>query len=167
MAEEKGKAGRPKVLLRRHVREVKKETRDWIDQRLEGFLSTHDVSKIPIARVIGAGITAAGTYMMMVWTIKAAKTAGKIVVEGADVVSDAVLGFFVDVFRKAPFLPGTEVSADAIEAQIMKGPAVIGFLKEKELDPLAIGPALIAGGMVLAGLNPGEVLKGIGEILPG
>ncbi len=161
------KPGRPKVLVRRHVLDVKKETREWIDERLEGFLSTHDVSKIRIGRILGAGITAAGTYMMAVWAIKASKKAGKLVVEVADVVSDSVLGFFVNIFKKAPFLPGTMVAADAMEAQIMKGPAVLGFLEGKELDPLAIGPALIAGGMVLAGLNPGEVLKGIGEILPG
>ncbi len=173
MPSDQEKAGRPRVLLRRHVLEIKKETRKWIDDLFDsdgeigGFLSKFDAGKIPVARIIGAGITAAGTYMMAVWAIKAGKQAGKFVVEAADVVRDSVLGFFVDIFKRSPFLPGTVVSADALEAQILKGPAVLGFLESKEIDPLAIGPALIAGGMVLAGLNPGEVLKGIGEILPG
>ncbi len=158
-----GQKGRPKDSDYRWPRTMTHELKIELP---EDFLSTHDVNRIPTARIIGAAITAAGTYMMAMWAIKAAKNAGTIIVSSADTASDVILGFFVDIFEKAPFLPGTTGAAAALEAQIAKGPAGIGFLKEKKLDPLGIGPALIAGGMVLAGLNPGEVLKGIGEILP-
>lgn len=46
---------------------------------------------------------------------------------------------------------------------------VSGFGGGEELlapEPFAIGIGLVTGGMVLAGQNPGEILKGIGEIIP-
>ncbi len=46
-----GKAGRPKVLLRRHVIEVKKETRDWIEEMI-GMVTTRHIA--------GKGLRAVG-----------------------------------------------------------------------------------------------------------
>ncbi len=40
-----GKAGRPKVLLRRHVIEVKKETREWLDEKIEEVTRTYIIGK--------------------------------------------------------------------------------------------------------------------------
>ncbi len=110
----------------------------------EGLLSSLNVNRIKRARIIGAVITAVGTYMLAKLAIDSAKVAGKVVFQ----VLDPVMDFFSNVFK------------------VGDPEAVPGFVEPKGLDPLAIGPALIAGGMVLAGLNPGEVLKGIGEILP-
>ncbi len=40
-----GKAGRPKVLLRRHVIEIKEDTREWLEERLGDFLKAHYAGK--------------------------------------------------------------------------------------------------------------------------
>ncbi len=47
----------------------------------------------------------------------------------------------------------------------MFGPGVDAFKELGQFDPFAFGAALTAGGMVIAGLNPGEVLKGVGSII--
>ncbi len=48
-----GKAGRPKVLLRRHVIEVKKETRDWIEEL------AHDLLNKNVAAGVGKQVISA------------------------------------------------------------------------------------------------------------
>ncbi len=51
MPSEQGKLGRPKVLIRRYVIEVKKETRDWIEEMI-GVVTTRAVA--------GKGLRAVG-----------------------------------------------------------------------------------------------------------
>lgn len=71
---------------------------------------------------------------------------------------NAISGFFGGpTVQKKPLPPGAP-------------PAIEPTDKLKELfalEPLALNAAFMAGGMVLAGLNPGEVLSGIGRILDG
>ncbi len=53
-----GKAGRPKVLLRRHVIEVKKETREWIEEMI-GTVTTRTIA----GKAIEAGGRAARGFL--------------------------------------------------------------------------------------------------------
>ncbi len=104
---------------------------------------------VPRSRIIGAAVAGVGAYLLV---RTAQKTAGDIVrsvVGGLTTVGD----FLVGVFSRGVIRPSTP-----------------SFLPEEELlalDPFAVSVALITGGMILAGQNPGEILKGIGEIIPG
>ncbi len=46
MPSEQGKPGRPKVLVRRHVIEVKKETREWIEKQIDGIRNAFVLGKV-------------------------------------------------------------------------------------------------------------------------
>lgn len=115
----------------------------------EDFLATmggevlHD--GIPKARIAGAVAAGVGAFVLV-------RTFQKF---GGDVLRE-VAGVFVWI------------------GQALTGrfdPPVSGFGGTGEEifapEPFAISMGLVVGGMILAGQNPGEVLKGIGEIIPG
>ncbi len=158
------KAGRPRVLIRRHVLEIKEDTQAWIVEQLDAYTDRRTYGRT--SRVIGAGIAATGIYFMVKLidefgrgvadAAKKAFTEGPLPTGGQPGL--AAINYFISVFA-----PGDE------EAEKDKGRVherAIETLKELgRFDPFAFGAALTAGGMVLAGLNPGEILKGIGSII--
>lgn len=158
MAKEKEKLGRPKTLVRRHVLEVKEDTREWIEETISQFTEKRSYGRN--SRVIGAGIAAAGIYTM----VRLIDQFGRGIVEGvkglaADVftgVSIPVINFFTSIF-------GVRVGVG--EPTLETAPAISELEELGQFDPFAFGAALTAGGMILAGQNPGEILKGIGSII--
>ncbi len=100
---------------------------------------------IPRARIVGATVAGAGAYLL----VRALqKTLGDILKE-----LPAILRFLSPLGAFTPGLP--EEPLPGPDEELLT------------LDPAAVSVGLIAGGMVLAGQNPGEILKGIGEIIPG
>ncbi len=160
MAETKGKAGRPRVLIRRHIIEVKKETRSWIEEQLGSFTDTRTFGKT--GRVIGAGIAAVGVYVM----VRLINQFGRNVVKGAEGVAlDILTGVSIPIVNIFTSLFGTSVTVDE-KVKVKVHEEITASLEDLGgFDPFAFGAALTAGGMVLAGLNPGEILKGIGSII--
>jgi hypothetical protein len=110
-----------------------------------GFLSKFDASKISRARIVGAAMAGVGAYV----TVRIfQKTGGDILREIAGVFNWIAQGITGQGFD----------------------PIVSGFGEAEEIftpEPFAIAIGLTVGGMLLAGQNPGELLKGIGEIIPG
>ncbi len=117
----------------------------------ESFLSQQDADRVPRWRVMGAAATAVGTYLMvdLIGVLgNQIRQAAAPVPAWLAVLSPGV--FLMNWFtrqitgEKLPELP-------------------------KEFKPNWLGMALgtMAGGMVLAGLNPGQVLSGIGDIIDG
>ncbi len=53
----KEKAGRPRVLVRRHVLEIKEDTRDWIEEQLNGLKQAFVVGKV--SRSVGDALKGA------------------------------------------------------------------------------------------------------------
>ncbi len=165
--------GRPKTLVRRHVLEIKKDTREWIEGALETFTDKRTYGKT--SRVIGAGIAAAGIYTM----VRLVTQFGAGIAEGIKSIqkdiflstSIPVINFFTSIFGvqvgvKGPQPSGVQQKLD--KKKVHKEEEFVDFTILEELgqfDPFAFGAALTAGGMVLAGLNPGEILKGIGSII--
>ncbi len=156
--------GRPKTLVRRHVLEIKKDTREWIVEQLGAFTDRRSFGKT--GRVIGAGIAAAGVYFMVRLinefgrdvgeAAKKAFTEGPLPTGGQPGL--AAINYFISVFAPA------DQEAEKDKERVHED--VADVLKELgQFDPFAFGAALTAGGMVLAGLNPGEILKGIGSII--
>ncbi len=118
----------------------------------EGFLGTLGsetmTEGIPKARIAGAVAAGAGAYLM---TRVFQKTAGDVLRAVIGAV-DPITQYLADVFGGTPrFQPGVGGAPEEALA----------------LDPFAVSMGLIVGGMILADQNPGEVLKGIGEIIPG
>ncbi len=118
----------------------------------DGFLGTLGsetmTEGIPKARIAGAVAAGAGAYLM---TRVFQKTFGDVLRDVVGAV-DPITQYLADVFGGTPrFQPGVEREKEEILA----------------LDPFAVSMGLIVGGMILADQNPGEVLKGIGEIIPG
>ena len=111
-----------------------------------GETLTKGISKARIAGAIAAGT---GGYIL-VRVLQ--KTAGDIL---RSILSTEPGGemdsFFGVIFGKFGFAPGVKPTQEQLLA----------------LDPAAVSIGLLTGGMVLAGLNPGDILKGIGEIIPG
>lgn len=102
-------------------------------------------------RVIGAAATAAGSYAIVHLVLTLGHNLQQAVLEGLTQVPELPFNFFVGLF-------GGE------QLNIFKPNYVPPF---RDFDPMAFGAALVAGGMVLAGQNPGEVLVGIGTIIEG
>ncbi len=118
----------------------------------EGFLATMGgetlTGGIPKARIAGAVAAGAGAYLM---TRVFQKTLGDVLKDVIGAV-DPITQYLADVFGGTPrFEPGVGIPKEELVA----------------LDPFAVSMGLIVGGMILADQNPGEVLKGIGEIIPG
>ncbi len=129
----------------------------------EGFLGQFGSALdngIPRARIVGAVAAGVGAYLLVRTT---QKVAGDIVRTSVGVVT----GFFEAAFNliTGPFI-GLPLKPGALTPGFSPG-----LTKEQEAlvaaDPFAISIGLITGGMILAGQNPGEILKGIGEIIPG
>ncbi len=111
---------------------------------------------VPRARTAGAIAAGVGAYLLVRSTQKVAGDIVRTTVAGAT-------GLFEAIFN---------VTTGAIFGiKVKPGGFAPGFTKEQEAlfaaDPFAISIGLIVGGMILAGQNPGEILKGIGEIIPG
>ncbi len=161
----KSNAGRPKVLVRRHVLEIKEDTQEWIEKTIAQFTDRRTYGKT--SRVIGAGIAAAGIYTM----VRLIGIFGRGIAEGVkDVQKDIFLTTSVPVINFFTSIFGVQVRAKEQEEKARVGGEEINLSILEELgqfDPFAFGAALTAGGMILAGQNPGEVIKGIGEIIPG
>ncbi len=156
----KEKAGRPRVLIRRHVLEIKEDTQDWIEDTIDRFTEQRTFGKN--SRIVGASITAVGVYTMVRIVglfgrdvgeaVKEAFTGGPLPTGGQPGLS--AINYFIRLFSAPP------KDEDAMEDTT--------FLEDLgQFDPFAFGAALMAGGMVLAGLNPGEILKGVGKIIDG
>ncbi len=156
------KPGRPKVLVRRHVLEIKKDTQEWIVEQLDTFTDRRTFGKT--GRVIGAGIAAAGIYTMVRLIDQFGRDIGEQVAKAAKDAAIAglpVINFFVSIFGVR-----LGVKEQEEKARVQGMELDLSVLEELgQFDPFAFGAALTAGGMVLAGLNPGEILKGIGSII--
>ncbi len=156
--------GRPKTLVRRHVLEIKKDTRKWIVEQLESFTDGRSYGRS--SRVIGAAIAAVGVYSMVrligMFGRDVADAAKKAFTEGPLPTGGqpglAAINYFISIFGAG------EQEAEEAKKKVHEG-AIDVLLELGTFDPFAFGAALTAGGMVLAGLNPGEILKGIGSII--
>ena len=122
-------------------------------------------------KVLGASFAAAGAYGLVHLLVVTAQQPFKTVQDlydeleaqnpGADPVVLALgtfgdLGFaFLNFFGAGiPKKPSEKKAAAQLEEAAL-------FL----FDPIAMSAATMTGGMVLAGQNPGEILKGIGSII--
>lgn len=154
--------GRPKTLIRRHILEIKEDTREWIVDQLDTYTDRRKFGRN--SRVIGAAISAVGVYAMVRLVglfgrgvgdaAKAAFVEGPLPTGGQPGL--AAINYFIGLFSAPP----ADEDRDRVHEE------AIEVLKELgQFDPFAFGAALAAGGMVLAGLNPGEILKGIGSII--
>ncbi len=110
----------------------------------KGFLD--QFAEFPKSRVAGAVIAATGAFLL-VRVVQ--KTLG-------DLSKQLVVA---SLFFAEFFVPGLQ---EAVKVSLLGGPESLIVA-----DPAAASVGLIVGGMILAGQNPGEVLKGIGEIIPG
>ena len=96
-------------------------------------------------RAVGAALTATGTYLLV----------HTIIVTGAKAFQ---------ALTNQP-VPGSQEWLDVLRGQQKeKAPQPPEW---STYDPAAFAAGLMAGGMVLAGQNPGEVLKGVGTIIDG
>ncbi len=151
MAEAKGKPGRPRVVHNKVILELKLP---------EEFLSIQDHTKIPYTRISGAALTAAGVFMLTIITAAMVKGAITAVVGFTAQFALTVVGFFAGLLGKTGM---PEELEKAFPGNVMEE-------VEKRLPGvkvLAVSLGMTAGGMVLAGQNPGAVLSGIGDIIDG
>lgn len=122
------------------------------------------------AQVLGSALTATGTYslvhLLVVTAQQPFKTVEALYAElqaenpQADPFSLA-LGTFGDIgFSILNFFGANIPKKQAV--QVATAPTEVALF---QFDPIAFGAALMSGGMVLAGQNPGEILKGIGSII--
>ena len=96
-------------------------------------------------RIVGASLTATGTYLLV----------HTIIVTG---------GRAFKALTDQP-VPGSREWLDVLLGQMQDTPPQPP--EWASYDPVAFGAGLMAGGMILAGQNPGEVLAGIGAIIDG
>ncbi len=71
------KAGRPRVLVRRHVFEIKEDTRDWIEETAQKFVLEHEVAQVAkgfVSTNAGA-IMAAGGILVTLMSFKPTRDA--------------------------------------------------------------------------------------------
>ncbi len=155
--------GRPKTLVRRHVLEIKKDTREWIEETIGTFTDKRAYGRT--SRVRGAGIAAAGIYTMVRLVgqfgrgvFEEVRTA----VQDISIAAIPTITIFTSIFG---IRLGVKEDALARERVQEKEFSLDALQELGQFDPFAFGAALTAGGMVLAGLNPGEILKGIGSII--
>lgn len=158
----------------------------------EGFLD--QFSPFPKSRAVGAVLTAVGTYFIVHTVMMFGRNVIGTIQKGFTELTQFTIGtttgiylFFANMLGIPDIrlgaeqvghpLPGTFFWEDEPTSKTGKinkvGKAKPGhepglpYPNLFQQDPMAVGAALTAGGMVLAGLNPGEVLKGIGSIIEG
>ncbi len=111
---------------------------------------------IPKARIAGAVVAGVGAYLLV-------RTTQKIAGDIVRTTVGAATGLFETIFNVT--------TGGIFGGRLKPGILAPAFTREQEqlfaADPFAISIGLITGGMILAGQNPGEILKGIGEIIPG
>lgn len=113
---------------------------------------------IPKARIAGAIASGVGAYLLVrVFQ----KTAGVVLMEIGSIAR--LLGGILPGTGFLGFFPDSPVA----QADEMQGNGEENGEELLTLEPFAVSIGLITGGMILAGQNPGEILKGIGEIIPG
>ncbi len=134
--------GRPPVQHIKHVHRL---------ELPEGFLSRQDTEKISKARIMGAAATAVGTYLM---------------IDIIGVLGDQVRHAAAPVPAWLAVLSPGVFLMNWFTRQIT-GEKLPEFPKEFKPNWLGIALGTMAGGMVLAGLNPGQVLSGVGDIIDG
>lgn len=117
-------------------------------------------------RILGASFVGAGTYFIIKDLVLMVKSGVASLTDTQSPTNQAV-SFFLSVFSPLPasfiseslgIIGKTDVLGSQAQAE-----AALGI----NVDPFALSTALVAGGMVLAGQNPGEILKGMGAILDG
>ncbi len=132
----------------------------------EGFLD--QFSPFPASRVAGAAFVAAGTYGLVAMLPNPLQTAKDLEQELKAQNPDAPdWAIFLGVFGDLGFTFLNLFGAGIEKKAPSKRPTPVSFPIGIKFSSLAFFTALLAGGMVLAGQNPGEVIKGIGEIIPG
>lgn len=104
--------------------------------------------------MVGAAIAAAGSYLGMHILV----TFGRNVAQAA---TSAVSGPLPTGFQPALILINFFIGVFSAPEKIFAPPNWLEF------DPYAFATALVVGGMVLAGINPGQVLVGFGQIIEG
>ncbi len=152
-----GQKGRPRDSDYRWPREMTHRLRIEFP---EDFLSQQDATRIPREKIFGAALTAAGVFMLTMITASMVKGALAGVLAFGVTAQLRIINFFAGVIGKK----GTpEELMEDIGGNIVQ--------KVEQALPgtttLSVSLALTAGGMVLAGLNPGRVLGGIGDIIDG
>ncbi len=125
----------------------------------KGFLAVQGgetlIEGVPKARVVGAIAAAVGTYMFV-----------SILVQGFGALKNFAT---LSALSPGPLNKMFGIILTPQQADI-KGPkeiAPILDVTDIEINAVAFGAGLATGGVVLAGLNPGEIIKGIGEIIKG
>ncbi len=132
----------------------------------EGFLD--QFAPFPKSRVAGAAFVAAGTYGLVAMLPNPFQTARDLEKELKAQNPDAPdWAIFLGVFGDLGFTFFNLFGAGIEKKDPSKPPTPVSFPVGIKFSPLGFFTALLAGGMVLAGQNPGEVIKGIGEIIPG
>ncbi len=132
----------------------------------EGFLD--QFGPFPKSRVYGAAFAAAGAYGLFAMLPNPFATAEELEKELRAQNPDApdwaiALGVFGDLGFTFLNLFGAGIKKKKPERPSPPSFVPTGI----KFSPLGYYAALTVGGMVLAVQNPGEVLKGIGEIIPG
>ncbi len=122
----------------------------------EDFLSRFDADVIPKWKLTGAVITAVGVYGM----VDLIGLFGKKVLD-ADPAQQPWL------FALGMPLTGVSWLMKVFSGQFKGEEEIIQPPSKFKVNWLGLMLGMTAGGMVLAGLNPGQILSGIGDIIDG
>ncbi len=119
---EKNKAGRPRVLVRRHVLEIKEDTRDWLEEQLTGLKQAFVIGKATrsMGEVLkGAVSHPAGYLSVMGALIIAAHTIPGLrdVIIKAETEAAEAAGMAVESFVKTGWRNVTQASAARTEEE--------------------------------------------------
>ncbi len=121
----------------------------------DGFLD--QFGPFPKSRAAGAVAVAVGVYWMVELVAEFGSQVARIATLGALSPAPPLTGLFAGII-----LPPKLV--EEFKPGVKEGEPKIKF---KELNMWGISMGVMAGGMVLAGLNPGQVLSGIGDLIDG
>ncbi len=120
----------------------------------DGFLD--HFGAFPKSRAAGAVAVAIGVYWMVELVAKFGRAVAKVATLSALSPAPPLTGLFASIIllpeQVEAFTPGIK---EGVQVEI------------KELNMWGVSMGVMAGGMVLAGLNPGQVLSGIGDIIDG
>lgn len=132
----------------------------------EGFLGAQGSETleggIPKWRLVGAGAAGVGAYLMVRVMQKGAADIARGLAAGAG-------NLFLELAKASTFITEALTGVDPFGGVGPIDPEVLFGGPESLIapDPFAISIGIIFGGMVLAGQNPAELIKGLGEIIPG